>query len=557
MKKTIMGLGGSAHDFSTVIMEGNNILCGIEDERVTRKKNGVTWWYDVPCKPSSDYCLEYIGKSLEQIDYIVTSDIMPARIKSYFPKLTFYNHHLLHAASVYYFVSITQMGVIVLDGWGSVIKGDKTCRTRETISFFNCNNNSIKLIGQTSGQQIIEENTFPMGISNSLGYFYNLITLLIGFGKHEEGKTMGLAGYGSTKYFDIMMKYIDINDRFTSIFTFKPYKDSLIDELKFILQSHDNSIHVKADIAASAQKVFENVLFQGVKLLIDEGHDTVGLAGGCALNSVANGKITDNLSKDKKKLVVLPHVSDAGIAFGAVAYQYHIKLDKKTSIKIKGSQNKKKIFNVARTYDHMEILNAINHYYPHLEYEVAHNPAPKIARLLSEGCIVALYYRESEFGPRALGNRSILANPQSARFRAILNRNIKFREPFRPIAPTIIDKHYSDFFEGPPDRPFMLKVARVKPNKLDLISSVVHIDGTARVQTVYWDLNPLLYDILIEYHKLTGIPVLSNTSFNRKGEPIIETPLNALEAFMNMTIDYMVLDGFVVWKPGDHPVEWV
>lgn len=548
MKRLIMGLGGSAHDFSAVLLEDNNILCGIEDERVTRKKNGEYWWYEIPCKASSEYCLQTIGKKVHDVDCIVTSDIMPARLQKYFPKIIYYNHHLLHAASIYYFTSLENIAVLVMDGWGSILGKENTHRIRETISIFHCNKNKINLVGRTTGIQPIEENSFSMGVSNSLGYFYNLITRIIGFGKFHEGKTMGLAGYGKTQYFDLFMRHIEIGSSFDNILTFKPFEQTLINEILGIIQKKQSSFQVKADIAASAQMVFETVLFQVVDLILKKGFDYIGLAGGCALNSVANGKLSDYLNRKGKKLVVFPHVSDAGIAFGAAAYQYHQVLSKKNSIEVKGSLNEKKIFNVAKNYSADQILEAINSYYPQLEYELARDSERKLAQLLHDGEIIAFFYGSSEFGPRALGNRSLLANPTSSQTRERLNREVKFREPFRPIAPVVLDKYYSDFFEGDPNNPFMLKVAKVKPEKINLISSVVHIDETARVQTVYKELNPVLYKILEEFHTLSGIPVLSNTSFNQRGEPIVETPLEALNSFSKMKINYLFIEGFIIRK---------
>jgi len=547
-KKLILGLGGSAHDFSTVLMEGNNILCGIEDERLTRKKNGVHWWYEIPCKLSSDYCLQYSGKQMSNIDYIVTSDIMPVRIQKHFPGILYYNHHLLHAASIYYYTKFDDIAVLVMDGWGSILEIKNQLRIRETISFFECSQNKISLIGRTTGKQPIEENSFSMGISNSLGYFYNLFTRAIGFEKFEEGKTMGLAGYGTPRYLDLLMRDIKIGNTFGDLFSFDPLNNNLIHDIDALIQNKHNSFQVKADIAASSQKVFESVLFKAIDLLIEKGFKHIGLAGGCALNSVANGKLLDYLTDKGKKLIIFPHISDAGIAFGAAAYQYHKGLPGKVSIKIKENENEKKIYNVARNYSPNEILEAINHFYPKIEYEMVEHPEKKIAQLLENSEIIAFFHGGSEFGPRALGHRSILANPQNSRSREILNRHVKFREPFRPIAPIVLDTHYSEFFEGDPERPFMLEVAGVKPDKINWISSVVHIDKTARVQTVFKDLNPLLYKILEEFYLLTGLPVLINTSFNQKGEPIVETPFDALNSFLKMKIDYLYLDGYIIRK---------
>jgi carbamoyltransferase len=245
---------------------------------------------------------------------------------------------------------------------------------------------------------------------------------------------------------------------------------------------------------------------------------------------------------------VLPHVNDAGIAQGAVTYHYHLNKTQKTAFTIKGEKNTKKAYSIARQYSKVEILEAINDSYPKISYEVTNSPEKKIAKLLAKGNIVALFYKESEFGPRALGHRSILSNPTKSIYRERINREVKFREPFRPIAPIVLDRYYEKFFKGSPDRPFMLKVAKVKEEAIDTISSVVHIDGTARVQTVYKDLNPFIYSILEEFNSLCGIPVLSNTSFNQRNTPIVETPHDALDAFLKMDIDYLFIDDYLIAK---------
>lgn len=549
MANLLLGLGGSTHEFSSVIMDGNNILCGIEEERVTRRKHGLKWWFEIPCEASLNYCLKHINKTKEDIQSVITSDLMPSRVRKLFPDIITYDHHLLHAASIYYFTEHDDMGIVVMDGWGSKIRDiDENNRERETISFYRCNNNEIKLIGRTIGIQPIEKNSFPMGISNSLGFFYALLTYLAGFGNLEEGKTMGLAGYGKPIYFDLMMQYIKLGKTFEDCFCYDPFEENFIKELKGIVVEKGYDFQTTADIAASGQLVLETAIMNIVSLMEKEGFKHIGFAGGCALNSVANGKVDDYLNHKGKELIVFPHVHDAGIAFGAVSYHYFREQPHKKPILINNHDCKNKIHNISRCYPASEIIEAINAFYPYLEYEVSNNPESKIAKLLLEGEIVALFTGSSEFGPRALGNRSLLSNPTSAKFREKINREVKFREPFRPIAPVVLDKYYSDFFEGRLDKPFMLQVAKVKESKIDLISSVVHIDNTARVQTLYEGQNPLLYRIIEEFYSLLGIPIISNTSFNLKGEPIVETPKDALKTFLRMEINYMYLQGFMIKK---------
>ena len=547
MDKYIVGLGGSAHEFSAVVLKNEDIVIGIEDERVTRRKNGASWWYEIPCLPSVNYCMQDIEHS--EIDTFVGCDILPNRTKQKFENLVLYNHHLLHAASIYYFCEHEKMAIIVFDGWGSIIDAPiNGTQARETISFFSCENGRIDLLGRTTGLQPIENNSFSMGISNSIGYFYNMLTKLIGFGKLEEGKTMGMAGYGGASHLELFKTHISFSQDFNQAFTFDPLNSDFSSKIQTVLMNNGNTFQIRADMAYCGQKIFEEAILTYVHELLDRGFNTIGIAGGCALNSVANGKIYDYLSERNKSFVVLPHVNDAGIALGAAAYHYHKSKRKKIPFTIKGQKEKRKIYSISKHYSENNILEAINMFYPSISYELCAQPERKIAQLINEGYIIAIFYKGSEFGPRALGNRSILSNPTSSLYREKINREIKFREPFRPIAPVIMEDHYCDYFEGSPHRPFMLNVAKVKKDKMDRISSTIHIDKTARVQTVYQKLNPRLYNILQEYYKLSGIPVISNTSFNQKNQPIVETPYDALNAFKKMSIDYLLIENYLIEK---------
>jgi carbamoyltransferase len=534
-------------------MEDNNILCAIEDERVTRRKHGLYWWYDIPCKASLDYCLDSTNRAMNEIDYIVTNDIMPNRIKSHFKNIIYYNHHLLHAASMYYFTKEKNLSIAVVDGMGSYTDDDsldKGYRLRETISLYNANDNKIDLIKKLSGKMPKEVDSFSKGISNSLGYFYNLITKLSGFGKLEDGKTMGLAAYGEPVYYDLMKKYITISQDIDQIFIFKPFESDFISDVVSILSANNYSFQVRADIAASGQKIFEETMMNLVHILEDKNpKNNISISGGCALNSVANGKIKDYLNKKGKDLILFPHVSDAGQAFGAVTYHYNKLRDTKDTILIDNSNNTRKVARLGKKYSKKEIKSAINNFYPHIEYSIVTSPEKVIAQLLNEGEVVAFFEGQSEFGPRALGGRSILASPTDIKFRELINRRIKNREPFRPIAPMVIDKYYQDYFKGENSREFMLEIASVKEEKKDTIPTVVHFDSTARVQTIFQEESPLIYSIIDEFYKLTTIPIITNTSFNRKSEPIVETPKNAVEAFLGMKeLNYLYLDGFLIKK---------
>lgn len=545
----ILGLGGSSHDYSSVLMKNGKVLFAIEDERISRRKRGLTWWYEKPCYHSVQYCLNAANLTLNDVDFIVAGDLMPARLNDIFDNIIYFNHHLLHAASIHYFTPHDEMALLVVDGGGSYLNrsGVGQSEYRETISFFHAENENISLLGRTVGASRRESDSFSRPVGNSLGYFYDLITRIIGFSKHEEGKTMGLAAYGSSVYSDLIQEFVTLGDTMDEAFSFDPLSSGLHEQLSEIITSRGDHFRTRADIAASGQQVFEKALIHSADLLISNtGIKKVGIAGGCALNAVANSALERHIERYNGELSVLPFVNDAGQAYGAAALQSALLGEVPIFLKQKGKKCNGLAYG-GRNYTEHEVLEALTARYPDIEFVRLSKPLCQIADKLSSGHVIGYFEGGAEFGPRALGHRSILASPSSAETRERINRIIKKREPFRPIAPMVPDECFHDYFQGKSSQRFMITVSTVKEERICEIPAVVHIDGTARVQSVLEKDNPKIHSLLMRMKKLTGCPVLCNTSFNGPGEPIVETPLQAIDSLLKLELDYLFLEGFLVW----------
>ncbi|NVJ91545.1 MAG: hypothetical protein HWE34_07795 [Methylocystaceae bacterium] len=548
----ILGLGGSSHDFAAVLMVDGQIVVGIEEERLTRRRHATTWWFEVPCQRAIDYCLETAGLSIEDIDHIVAGDIVPTRLLNDLPNIELINHHLLHAASIYHYENVEQMAVLSIDGGGSYLDslmnvGQKD--QRETISFYHGKQGHLELLGRTAGDCMREIDSFSKSVSNSIGYFYDLITRSIGFGKYQEGKTMGLAAYGKPVYQQDLSKYITMGESYSDAFLFNPLDKNLLDFISYEIKRQNHCFQVHADFAASGQAIFEKAIFNCAQSVLNKtGANHLGLAGGCALNAVSNGRLKAALQKEGIKLHLLPFANDAGQAFGAIAYKAR-QLGYNGPFRLKENRGLVDLAHPGKKYSQNHIVSALNKFYPKVEFSYMPESYDFLARKLSEGQIIGIFQGGSEFGPRALGNRSILAYPQNEKIRERLNRTIKHREPFRPIAPMVRTEDFSTYFEGEDDHMFMISTANVKKDKLQEIPSVAHFDGTARVQCLAKENNPLLHRTLGLLGQSGLHPVICNTSFNGPGEPIVETPEDALDCFIRLGLDGLYIEGHWVWRP--------
>lgn len=548
MNSYALGLGGSDHEFSAALMRGQDILIAIEQERLSRRKHGFSYWYEDPVKKSIDYCLGSEGLSLADVDEIVSSDILPVRVrhnlKGHSVKL--YPHHLCHAASAYLMLPpMAQAGVIVYDGFGSIrgtVPDEADRNYRETFSFFVFGPDGYKCLGSTVGLGFIEDD-YQTSVTNSVGLFYELITSLLGNHPLDCGKTMGLASHGVPRYLDVLENFVSYGDDASACFNCDINNPELVTAVNKILLSSRHSFTVKADLAASVQVVINKTLLHCEKFFGGQKIEYLCISGGCGLNTVANSFLVENSTLDVPK-VIPPHCGDAGIAFGALWLNRFHKTDGAPRITFRGGEINPGLSRPGRVYSSEECRQAIQEFYPRLVLDASVKSGDYLARLLAAGEIIAVFNGRSEIGPRALGGRSIIADPSSVMIREKINRQIKKREAYRPFAPMVLESNYDEYFEDSRQADqYMLKVARGRERCRREAPAVVHVDGTARVQVVTEDSgDPFLIELLRAFQQLTGRSLLLNTSFNRQGEPIVESPLDAVDAFLGLGLDGLYLE---------------
>lgn len=476
-------------------------------------------------------------------------------------KLMVAQHHISHAASAFFPSPYKRAIVLTIDGVGEW--------TTTAIGIGNCN--ELKLC---------EEIKYP----HSIGLMYSAFTYFCGF-KVNSGdyKFMGLAPYGSPIYYDVIKEnIIDIKEdgSYRLNLNYFDYHNgrTMINEEKFSELFHGGRRRPESritrremDIAASVQKVTEEMIIlltRHAKEKYGKDIDNLCLAGGVALNCVANGKLQK--AGIFKNIWIQPAAGDAGGALGAALYAYYSYYKKERIINKMDSQKGSLL---GPEFSTKEIQNYLDeHKYPYHLCENKDDKAKLLARLLSEEKIVGVAQGRMEFGPRALGNRSILADCRSPYMQSRINLKIKYRESFRPFAPIVLAEKEQAYFDLPSDSPYMLKVGDVQPfrrmpfelekllsdaegDMLEVVSkprsdipAVTHVDYSARIQTVDNVRNKELYNILYEYEKLTGCAVLVNTSFNVRGEPIVCTPENSYECFMRTNMDILVLEDIILYK---------
>jgi carbamoyltransferase len=543
-----LGLGGSDHEFSVALMRDCDILVAIEQERLSRRKHGYSLWYEDPVRKSIDYCLDAEGVSLTDIDVIVSSDILPIRVRHNLREhsIQLYPHHLCHAASAYLMLPHeSRAGVIVYDGFGSIRgqpEDDPNRNYRETFSFFLFGPDGYKCIGQTVGFGFIEDD-YQTSVTNSVGLLYELVTSLLGYHPMDCGKTMGLSSHGVPHYLDILERFVTYGDDVSSCFTCAIDDPTLVTTIDQILLAGGGGFSVRADLAASLQALVNKVLLHCERFFRGHPIDYLCVSGGCGLNTVANSFLVEN-TRLGVPIIIPPHCGDAGVAFGALWLERFSRQREVPQVTFRGGATSPHLARPGRLYTREECRRAAQEFYPRLALDSSVISAGDVARLVAAGEILAIFKGKSEIGPRALGGRSIIADPASAMIREKINRSIKQREPYRPLAPIVLRSHYDEYFVDVRNAdPFMLKIARVRERCLREAPAVVHVDGTARVQVVPDDGDAFLVELLQAFHAQTGRAVLLNTSFNRKAEPIVESPLDAIDAFLEMGLDGLYLEG--------------
>ena len=576
----VLGINAYHGDASACIFVNNKLIAAVEEERFTRIKHSAGFPIN-----AIKFCLNYADLDISKIDHITINRDPKQKIvqkilfasknvfKFKFLKDRFLNlkkinsikdefnqnfnssfrgrihnidHHLSHVASSVFFSGYKDANFISVDGFGDFAS---------TLTGFYDGKNINKL----------NEVLFP----HSLGLFYTAITQYLGFLKYgDEYKVMGLAPYGEPIHykkiknllekkkdglFNLNLKYFlhhTGNVEMTWL-TGEPkiglvYGDKLVELLGPSRKAEEKIEKYHMDIAASTQKIYEEFLFDIANNLYEKNkNDSLCLSGGCGMNSVANGKLFNNT---KYKNIYIPSApGDSGGAIGSASILINNLSKKKlfftdnpflgpkfsnNEIKIVLEKNKKQIEN-ERT-----VINKI---------EDKKKLFEKTAKLISEGAVVGFFQGRMEWGPRALGNRSILADPRNPNIRELLNIKIKRREIFRPFAPSILKDRVIDWFEVSDDVPFMSKVHQIKSEKRSIIPAVTHINGSGRLQTVSKDLNNDYFELITSFYNLTNVPILLNTSFN-ENEPIVCNPQEALSCFLRTKMDVLVLENYILTR---------
>lgn len=603
MKKNILGVSALYHDSAACLVCDGEIIAAAQEERFSRKKNdarfpvhaieycldegGITVddltgiaYYDNPLMTLERQLYTYFSSEEENnlLQNIESTFKRRIWIKKYFeqyfpsirefPEERFYvlQHHISHAASAFLASPYNEAIILTIDGvgeWATLTIG----------------------VGEGCQIDLKEEIRYP----HSLGLFYSALSFFCGFKVNfGEYKFMGLAPYGEPVYYEIIKnEIIDIKEdgSFRLNMDYFDYQNGRLminDEHMSALfggkrrEPETDISEREMDIAASVQKITEEVIQKIVKYAKEKygkNIDNLCLAGGVALNCVANGKILEK--KIFNNIWIQPAAGDAGGALGAALYAYYQIFDEER--KTDGFHDFQKGSYLGPSFSDDKILETFRKY--GFKYHCPGNKAKLIAELLDAQKVVGFFSGRMEFGPRALGHRSILADPRSESMQAKLNVKIKFRESFRPFAPSVLAEDVSRYFEMNKMSPYMLFCANVKKDRIcqyDLkktliennnnmlavinkkrsdIPAVTHVDYSARIQTVDGEFNSDFKDVLEAFKCLTGCPVLVNTSFNVRGEPIVCSPEDALKCFLRTEMDVLSIGSFILYKD-EQNVTW-
>lgn len=472
------------------------------------------------------------------IDLVVCSPshfaVNPGRLgphlNRYFPHAEIHNsmeHHHAHQCQAFLASPFADSALLTLDQSGEMLPrlGGK----KIALSLAVASGTSI---------EVLKEHTYP---ESSPGQLYDTISQQLGFYSGQEGKTMGLAPYGTNRIYRDIVGALELHE--DGSFTFPHHREfeAILARYAPVRKPEEALTPVHADIAYAGQTLLEDILINAVQALgrlAPARIKNLGMAGGVALNSVANEKLFR--ASRFSQVYIMPNANDDGHALGCALYGFFC---------LRGQT--RPVGGVVHdylgpAYDRATIETALQG--RGLVYEKLADRARTVAGLLEQGLIVGWFQGGSEFGPRALGNRSILADPRPAAMKNHLNHEVKHREPFRPFAPVVLEEKASDWFDLDGPSKFMLRVVAVRPEKREEIAAVTHVDGTARVQTVNRLDNSRLYELIEAFALRTGVPVLLNTSFNVAGRPIVETPDDAIDCFLSTGIDALVLDDLLVQK---------
>lgn len=591
----ILGISAFYHDSAACLLQNDNIVAAAQEERFTRKKHD----HDFP-QNAIDFCLEAGGITSKDLDYVAFYDkpfvkferiletylayapsglnsfikAMPLWIKEklwmknlikdnigFEGKIIFPEHHESHAASAFYPSPFEEAAIITMDGVGEWA----------TSSYG---------VGKGNEIEILAELKFP----HSLGLLYSAFTYYTGFKVNSgEYKVMGLAPYGEPKYKDlILQELVDLKENGSFKLNMKYFNycagltmtNGKFDKLfgGMARKPESKLTQREMDLARSIQDVTEEIMMRMTKHVQKEtGKKNLCLAGGVALNCVGNGRILRE--GPFENIWIQPAAGDAGGALGCALFTWYRYLGRERK-----ADNRKDVqcaSYLGPEYTSEMIKASLDSRGIPYQYYDDDELFPIVARILADENVVGWFQGKMEFGPRALGARSIIGDARSPKMQEVMNLKIKFRESFRPFAPSVLKDHVSDYFDLDRESPYMLLVAPVKEekrramtddevrlfgiDKLNVVRSeipaITHVDYSARVQTVDEEDSPRYYRLIREFKKITGCPVIINTSFNVRGEPIVCTPEHAYTCFMRTNMDYLVLGNYVVDKKDQKPFE--
>jgi len=594
----ILGISCYYHDAAAALLCDGQLVAAAEEERFSRKKHD----YDFP-KNAIQFCLDSAGITGKDLDYVVffekpfrKLDRILATVLQTYPQswkvfresmiswvldklwvastlqseigvsknqILFSEHHLSHAASAFLCSPFEEAAILTVDGVGEWVTG----------TYGVGRGNSIRLLKQ-------------MNFPHSLGLLYSAFTAFLGFEVNEgEYKVMGMAPYGQPRYLDKVWQLIQRNsdgsfalnmDYFSYHYSadqtynrkfVKLFGDPRPTKLQFFTEATGFPKYFGtapgnykelcklnqhyADIAASIQRVTEELLLGMARNLHQEtGMKRLCIAGGVGLNSVANTRILKETPFEE--VFVQPAAGDGGGALGAALWAYNTLLGKPRTFRMDHAY-------WGKSYSDGEIAAFLRtNNIPHRFVEKDDDLYDRVVDRLTSGRVIGWYQGRFEWGPRALGNRSIIADARNPEMKDIVNAKIKFREPYRPFAPSVLAEYAERYFELPnaithyPAR-YMLYVAPVKQSQQATLPATTHEDGTARLQTVFKEHSPRYYSLIERFGQATGVPVILNTSFNLRGEPIVNTPANAFSTFSKSEMDSLVLGNFIVDKPDSSP----
>lgn len=566
--RVILGVGHGArfsHDSGAALLVDGALVAACEEERFTRRKH--EWNFP---EQSIRFCLASAGIANSDVHFVALAahplagwrqrldylreerllrslrwklpwvlSITTSPLRAYWKlrrmfrnaRIVFVEHHLAHAASAFFCSGFAEASILSIDGrgeWSTTLLG----------------------VGKDRGIEKIKEGFYP----HSLGIFYLALTEYLGFKFSDEYKVMGLSSYGKPEFAEVIAEALRFDRR--TLLHMAPgwyvnplscqglsgnrFGPEFVRNFGPALRPGEPPGDKHANLARSVQERVEEIgILLADSLLKTTGIRNLVLSGGVCLNGLMNQRIVEALSLGEREVFIQPAADDSGLSLGAALFVDHQVLGSPRGFVMEHAF-------WGPEFTDIEISQAIDAHV--ICSQRIENPAQTGARLLADNRIIGWFQGRAEFGPRALGNRSILADPRDASNKDRVNSCVKFRESFRPFAPSVLAPSAPGLFERLEHSPFMLRICKVRPKATETIPAVVHVDETSRPQTLTAQDNPLFFELIEAFNGLTGVPAVLNTSFNVKGEPIVNNPNDAIECFKRSQLDALILGNYLITR---------